>query len=412
MITVRIGSEEHDLERVLDSPADYARGLDRAKTHQGYAECGCSMASPRPKLVIRRHGKIFILARWPDDPRPHRDGCPFLNRFNRSNGVASARDAFQSADGTHDVRLDVSLKVAGGGQTASKRQPSSSASRSQRRAAPLLAFLQYAWQSAGLHVWPGYGRRGWNACWSRVVAELAECKINGRSGSEVLHVMERWDEARKAEQAAELEAFHDRASASKDGYQRGLIIGEVDALQPSPHGGRLKLRQARHWYFLSNDLYEQFQRKYAVAIAGIGREDSRCVAVIAFEKSRQGYLNVMDVAAMLANAQFLPCDSSYEVAMADRLIGAGRAFEKPLRHVDHAPVHPDFRLTDTTSETVIEVLGLAGNPEYDQRMAEKCAYYRQAGIRLVEWVPGTQPLDALKLPPATRRQSRAATTAT
>ncbi|MDX6008566.1 DUF1173 family protein [Cupriavidus necator] len=273
MFKVRIGSEEHDLDRVLDSPADYARELDRAKTHQGYAECGCNMVSPRPKLVIRRHGKIFILARWPDDPRPHLKGCPFLERFSRLNGAATEHDAFRSADGTHDVRLDVSLKVAAGGQTTSKRERPESASRSQRRAAPLLAFLQYAWQSAGLHVWPGYGRRGWNACWSRVVAELAECKINGRPGSEVLHVMERWDEARTAEQSAELEAFHDRASASKDGYQRGLIIGEIDSLQPSPHGGRLKLRQARHWYFLSKDLYEQFQRRYQMAIAGIGRED-------------------------------------------------------------------------------------------------------------------------------------------
>ncbi|WER50819.1 hypothetical protein CupriaWKF_31190 [Cupriavidus sp. WKF15] len=65
MTTVRIGIEEHDLEKVLESPADYARALERAKKLRGYAECRCNMTSPRPKLVIRAHGKIFILARWP-----------------------------------------------------------------------------------------------------------------------------------------------------------------------------------------------------------------------------------------------------------------------------------------------------------------------------------------------------------
>jgi hypothetical protein len=411
MTTVRIGSEEHDLEKVLESPADYARTLERAKTLRGYAECGCNMASPRPKLVIRHHGNIFILARWPDDPRPHHEGCPFLDRYNRLNCAATRRDPFQFAGGIHDMRLEVALKVAAGGQKTLTRRPSTSAARTQRRAAPLLAFLQYASQSAGLHTWPGYGRRGWNACWSRLVAEMAESKINGRPGSEVLHVMERWDEARKADLAAGLEAFHNGASISKDSYQRRLIIGEVDALRPSPHGGQLKLRQARHWYFLSNELYEQFQQKYKIALTGIGREDLRCVVVLVFEKSRHGYLNVMDAAAMLANGQFIPCDSSYEAAMADRLVAEGRAFEKPLRHVENAPVHPDFRLTDTTPETVIEVLGLAGNPEYDQRMTEKRAHYRENGILLVEWVPATEPLASVQLPaPVAARTTRAAGT--
>ncbi|MDX6008567.1 hypothetical protein SIM88_07765 [Cupriavidus necator] len=51
---------------------------------------------------------------------------------------------------------------------------------------------------------------------------------------------------------------------------------------------------------------------------------------------------------------------------------------------------------------MIEVLGLNGNPKFDRRMAEKRAYYRQAGIPLVEWVPSAQPLDDFTLPPALR----------
>ncbi len=75
-------------------------------------------------------------------------------------------------------------------------------------------------------------------------------------------------------------------------------------------------------------------------------------------------------------------------------------------------MHPDFRLTDTTPPTVIEVLGLAGDPEYDRRMAEKRAHYQQVGIPLVEWTPRIQALEQVKLPPPTRRKSKSNTAAT
>ncbi|MFP3739948.1 hypothetical protein SB860_34470, partial [Burkholderia sp. SIMBA_019] len=65
MITVRIGGNEFPLEDVLEEPGRYARQLERAKTVQGFAECGCGSRRPRPKLVIRRHRDIFLLARWP-----------------------------------------------------------------------------------------------------------------------------------------------------------------------------------------------------------------------------------------------------------------------------------------------------------------------------------------------------------
>nr|WP_258874810.1 DUF1173 family protein [Cupriavidus taiwanensis] len=115
----------------------------------------------------------------------------------------------------------------------------------------------------------------------------------------------------------------------------------------------------------------------------------------------------MDGAAMLTNAQFLPCDSTYEVAMADHLVALRRAFRKPLRHLGNAPVHPDFVLTDTAAEVIVEVLGLTGNPEYDARTASKREHYRSAGMSVVEREAPTQALDSVQLPPAAKRSGAA-----
>ena len=85
--------------------------------------------------------------------------------------------------------------------------------------------------------------------------------------------------------------------------------------------------------------------------------------------------------------------------MADRLIAERRAFRKPLRHIGRAATHPDFILTDVTPETVIEVLGLTGNSDYDARMAAKRAQYRAAGIPVIEWDATASPLATVQLPP-------------
>ncbi|MCY1213144.1 hypothetical protein D9M72_249080 [compost metagenome] len=145
-------------------------------------------------------------------------------------------------------------------------------------------------------------------------------------------------------------------------------------------------------------LLARWRRSHGTALAGAGQPDQRCVAILLFERSKSNYLTIADAAAMLTNAQFLPCDSAHEVAMADHLVAQRRAFRKPLRHIVNAPVHPDFVLTDTSPEVVIEVLGMAGNPEYVTRMAAKRQHYRAASVPFVEWNAPAQPLSAVRLP--------------
>jgi hypothetical protein len=157
MPTVRIGATEHDLADVQEHPGNYVRALERAKTVQGFAECGCVTRSPRPKLVIRTHGPIFLLARWPDQAHLHSKDCPFLQRKPATGRAGSSQDAFQVRDGHHNIRLDLAMRVSTRAPAKPREQGAANASRSQRRSAGLLAFLEYAWEAAGLHVWVGGG---------------------------------------------------------------------------------------------------------------------------------------------------------------------------------------------------------------------------------------------------------------
>ncbi|MDO3615403.1 DUF1173 family protein [Ralstonia pseudosolanacearum] len=404
MIKIRIGPSDFDLAEVLENPGRYTAQLERAKRIQGFAECGCTEHAPRPKLVIRRLRSSFILARWPDAAYKHRQGCPFQERQGHASTTAQTKGPFQTRNGAHLINLDLSLTVAApsAGQPGSRTPQAPSSPRAHRRSAPLLAFLEYAWEAAGLHAWADQGYRGWNACWSMLSAELADSKINGRLAADVLHIMRKWDPDQKAEILAEFDGFTARLAPAGATTHRGLIIGEIGTFKPSAHGGMLVLRQSQQRYFMSNALFQGISRSYATALAGLERQDLRCVAILAIEKTGNGYLHVAGMAAMLANSTFLPCDSSHEAVMADHLIRLQRRFEKPLRHVGAAAVHPDFVLTDTDQPTVIEVLGMTGNPEYDRRMLEKREYYQTNGIRLVEWNPTAHPVADVHLPPARR----------
>ncbi|WP_249673549.1 DUF1173 family protein [Pseudomonas abieticivorans] len=101
-----------------------------------------------------------------------------------------------------------------------------------------------------------------------------------------------------------------------------------------------------------------------------------CLAYL--EKTASGVVaNVVDAAIMPVSAHWIPYASSFELQVSDELVQQKRHFIKPLRY-DAATdlIFPDFILSDTQTPTPMEVFGRT-DETYQQRKAEKTAYYQQ-----------------------------------
>jgi hypothetical protein len=390
------------LEEVQNNPARFALHLERAKKRPGYAVCGCkpsSIATPL-RLVVRRYGKLFHLARWPDEGAKHdATTCPFFAKPGPIvESAGPAQDAIRNTPDGLNAKLDISLSV----RTVDRVQTSGESTRTRtagRRSAPLLGFLQRIWGDAGLNQWSGGGQRNWGTCNAQVLAQLGEGKLNGRPMQEVLHVMRRYEEAQQTAIKTEFEEFLARIQTSAEASERGIVIAEIKSVDQSKYSFVVKIRQTFESFFAPKDVIEKAAKSFRYAWSMIGNTDARVIAVLVLERTKDGNLRVIDLAVQLCNRAFIPCDSSYEVAMANRLVAEGRRFYKPLRLMPGDEMLPDFVLTDTAVATAIEVYGMESDDAYRRRKEQKQAIYAQRRTPCVEWVPPAD-LSSVRLPAA------------
>jgi len=389
------------LEEVQDNPARYATRLERAKKTPGYAVCRCkpSLNDAPLRLVVRRYGALFHLARWPEEGFKH-DAvyCPFFADRPASEQTGSAQDAIRNTPDGLNVKLDVSLTVRTVERAARSADPSNTRSAG-RKSAPLLGFLQRLWLDSSLNQWAGTAQRNWGACNAQILAALGEGKLNGKPLQEVLHIMRRYEESEQTTIKDEFEGFLSRIQTTPVASDRAIVIAEIKSVDASKYGYVVKIRQTYESFFASKDLIDKTAKSFRYAWPMIGNADARVIALLVIERTKDGNLRVVDMAALLCNKAFIPCDSSYEVAMANRLVSERRRFTKPMRLEVGDSLLPDFVLADTSVSTVIEVYGMESNAEYRLRKAQKQALYAQRKTSVVEWIPPAD-LAAVRLPRA------------
>jgi len=389
------------LEEVQDNPARYATRLERAKKIPGYAVCKCkpSLDDVPLRLVVRRYGALFHLARWPEEGFKHDAvSCPFFASRSASEPTGSAQDAIRNTPDGLNVKLDVSLTVRTV-ERAARSTDSSNTRSAGRKSAPLLGFLQRLWLDSSLNQWAGTAQRNWGTCNAQILAALGEGKLNGKPLQEVLHIMRRYEESEQTTIKGEFEVFLSRIRNTPVASDRAIVIGEIKSVDASKYGYVVKIRQTFESFFASKDLIDKTAKSFRYARPMIGNADARVIALLVIERTKDGNLRVVDMAALLCNKAFIPCDSSYEVAMANRLVSERRRFTKPMRLEVGDSLLPDFVLADTSVSTVIEVYGMESNAEYRLRKAQKQALYAQRKTSVVEWIPPAD-LAAVRLPRA------------
>ncbi|MDN7683065.1 DUF1173 family protein [Burkholderia cenocepacia] len=396
------------LDDVQENPAAFVRQLERAKINPGYAQCLCRGAAAPLRLQIRRYGSLLHLAGWPDEgPMHDRQSCSFHK--NPADGTSETGKTLPGIVATAAglrAKLDVALTQRTIG-VVSKGPRQAGGSTTSRRSAPLLGFLQALWQVAGLNRWSGVDRaRNWGVCNARVLAEVSDAVINGEPAEKVLHVMRRFQEADRAAINAEFDAFLALVGQRDGTNHRGLVVGEIAEIGVTPYGRSITLRQSAKRYYCNGELMALAEKRYSHAMRALGERDARVVAILVIERTPKGHHVVVDLAAMLCSSAYITCDSIHEVAMANRLVAEGRAFDKPIRLDEGADMLPDFVLTDTAEPTHIEVYGMNGAAEYETRKREKQSLRMARGIQAVEWDIDRFQLADVRFPPIARRSTR------
>jgi len=389
---VVLAGREFALEDLRAEPARFREWFEEARTNPGHAICQC--VTPGRRLQVRPRNGLFHLAIWPRDRANHQSACDFSKTPDHLTGASGYTEKAlkERDDGSVDIKADFSLKV----RTADRNTPAEHkehTSGGKRASMAMLGLLHNLWERARLNQWqPHWGRN-----WSRCTWELGnlEGKINRVPMHEALYIVPAFESEQKDKIGAGFEAFSSRLVDEGAYRMRGLVLGEVKGLSQTEYGYRLNIRHHAQAYYASKGLVQKVSTAARHAMAMMGNPNARIIALLVVERSKRGFLNIVDMAVMLTTRNYIPVDSSHELTMADALTAAGRAFIKPLLYDQVEDTFPDFRLTDVEPETLVEVYGMAGNAEYDLRKAAKQAIYRAEQRTVIEWDP-REPMPSLK----------------
>lgn len=305
------------------------------------------------------------------------------------SGRSAYVDAITTTEEGTSIRLSVPLTVRGasaGPAEARAATPGRIGASTAKRAMGLLALLHFLWESAQLNVWhPARGKRTWPSCAALLAEQADDCRINRVALTGTLWIVPAFQHEHADRINAAWQGFLDRLIATGRVRRRGLVLGEIRAVEPGDYSVRVRLAHQRAPLFATPQLIDRARRSYPSAFSDQSSQQARRQVVLCLiERSRNGYPMIVDLAAMLTTSSYLPADSSHEADMADALVDAGRAFLKPLRY-DGDGVFPDFVLVDDAPETYVEVWGVRGRERYEARKYAKQALYRKSGQALLEW---------------------------
>ncbi|MCD2191225.1 DUF1173 family protein [Actinomycetospora soli] len=428
-VRVELAGHTVHLVALRAHPERYAAWFAAARRRPGHGICRCTRSGER--LVIREIAGVFHLARWPLGGDNHRPGCPFFSSESRHSGTdPGARDAISVTD--HGTRIEVGYAFTAPASglegdddpaAAVDRPPAGRPAGAAHATLTSLGLLRWLWETAGLNAWPPPSgevtagparehritgtRRHWEDTREALVAVLAGVRLGDHPAPRLAYVIAPYRpghpdpvrDARLAEYLAPLEG--PQRVAIRRGPRRGrtrllrhrrLLIGELKHdPQPTDHGLRVDLRHFPRPLFCRTELGEHLTRSYPTAFASRRDPNTRRVVLALIEGTPHGHLRLLDAAVLLTTSDYLPVDSSHEALLAQQLVAAGREFIKPLRRADGDLTLPDFVLTDTDPATVVEVWGLTGRTDYDERRAAKLEHYAAEQTPVLEWDVSTGP---------------------
>lgn len=390
MGVVQAGQQQVDVDRYLDDPRCLSDSLSAIRSTGGHALCHCT-APPR-RLVVRKVGAKFFLAVWPDDGPNHDFACAFYRQVHEAAQGASEPDR-DAGDEATKFTPAFALQRA---PDAPRRQVSEAGQATDPHAGAdavsVTALLNMLWAGSRLNCWAPRWTRDWWRVRREIYRSIDQWELGSLPMSNQLYVPLpfRRDAANEAAER-EWSQFVSDLAHHRNAVPRRLLLSEVKSLERSSFGFKLDLKHVPWPVFMSREQWEHLQACYARALAGISRQSSpqvKLVALVLIEAAASGkhYFAMCEAAMIMTNANWVPAHTTAELRLADHLVDQQRAFTRPMGADDAAPATPDFWLHDAAGDKplAIEVLGVDAVP-YRERKLRRAALLREHGHPTWVW---------------------------
>lgn len=383
---IRVGTHKFPLSELRSDPDRFRAALSAAKLADGHGWCLCRSEPLRLVIRVSSHGRTHV-ACWPFTGPTHDPRCAFYRVDPELSGKAGYTSAaIRDNAGVTAIRLAHALVCDHTTREVDTTAPMSQP-RGHRITVGLAGLLHHLWDAAGLSAWPG-GRRSrqWRDVVTAVDEQLGRCEISGLAGNEVGFVVPPFQPDQPDLGRTTCDSWLTRLHGDEREVRRGLVLGEIRADVKTSFGRRYQLAHLGGRYvYCDQATDERLKTSFRHVFAEAGRKArGRQIVLFLVERSTKGYIRAISGAAMLVTDRYIPADSSFEVLLAHELVSEGRSFWKPLRFdAASEEVFPDFVLTD--ERAVVEVWGMQGNTQYEDRKVDKLAIYARTGMKLYQW---------------------------
>lgn len=379
-------------------------------------ECLChgNNANRNPMLYIRYKQK-YLLARMPGTQNEHANNCPFGHLYpsHEENEIEQHDSAYKDLpNGKFTIAPsfilertphDIAKSIAG-------IEPKKSTTKSK---ASLLGVLQTLWEKSDNHRYYPERQRTWN----RTAWFLNQTLIHGMFGtrpmSEVIHVpLWQKDDSHKRAFWTWSETLANENNTGKV----GLIIGSVNSFKTHQNNNtttaiEFTIKDLPCSINLNAYAIKSFEKSHSRQMNALNQlptnKQFRSVGIFLVTNGHKTDVNgklikcliASKASIMITTEHYIPVESKYELQMADNIAQAGRAYLKPLKLKGESFL-PDFLIIDEKPAIFVEVFGIDGNAEYDQRKKEKVAEYQRKGHKLITWNAASEPMPNIPSKPS------------
>ncbi len=384
----------HDMDWLLGSP-DGQSLLEKAHVQQKIQRLRCLCRddpNAQAELVVRLRQERYYIACMPGTRHLHdRATCDLFSENPQHSGSGEYAGAIEYEGDVADIKVNFPLKKATPpAHAVPVGRPNIKTGKVKRGSMGLSGLLSHLWSEAGLNSWTPGTVRPWSRVYSSLCDAAGAIRLGTRELADYLHVQP--EVKRDWLPPPPVDAQH-----SQDYF---LLLFKVSGTVATPFGGAYLKTSVGAAFLAKEPVLKAFKRSHARAwrlmeqplTAEDGTKPPKliCLALAQWETIKGApCLSILQAGLMMTNWRDIPVESIHELRVADQLVEQARSFTKPLRYdASEDVVFPDFLLSDVVDDAVpMEVYGISGNAEYEERKQEKRDHYRSSGQIYWEWTP-------------------------